>query len=202
MPIGILEQKYFLSPREAVEQLVGPATFGGEWEPNIDADDARMQGAIQNLQKVLQSGEVSATYTYGDGIERELTAAKAAGDFFKIDLKRDCCYLDIEKYPPCGLKINKLSLELFLRKFESRAPKALIVDVVKCEAWIRSLIKPGKRLPTNEELLKAATAQFVTLTKAGFRQARANAIAAERRDDLRRGGRPPGPRQRAPSLKT
>lgn len=200
MPIGILEQKYFLSPREAVEQLVGPATFGDQWEPNKISDDAYIKVVIQNMRNILQSGEVGATYTYGDGIEHELTAVKAAGDFFKIDIIRNSCYLDIDRFE-CGLKINKSELKSFLRKLESSGSKSTVAAELRCENWIRDLIKSGGRLPKKEELFEAAKVSCGISSFNGFQRAKNKAITAEGRDDLRRGGRPPGSRNRAPSVK-
>lgn len=190
MSIGKINEKYFLSPREAIEQLVGPATFDN-WDFN---KTEHIKLATGNLLKALQSGNVEAYYSDFDGFPRLLRPELAADQFFKIDAKRDCCFLGAFSPHPNDLKIKLADLEKYIRSQKSPLVRGSIRSETQCEYWLTELFKSADRPPNREELLKAAREKFSGLTAAGYWRARASALKASGREDLRAGGAPRGRR--------
>lgn len=143
MAIGEIKEKFFLSPREAVA-LIGPESFGPDWKPDLPYDDPIMKAALRNLYAALQSGTVDAYHHDFDGFERPLAPVEAANDFFKIDLKRNCCFFGPS--PPRELKISRAALKAFLEAVRKAQEPEIIDNLEQCTRWlIDRLQAPGRR---------------------------------------------------------
>lgn len=109
MPIGEITEKYFISPREAV-QIIGQATFGPEWRADLPNDDPMTKAALRSLYKALQSGAAKADYYETGQQPRPLTPAMADDELFTISLKHNGCLFGSTQWPPNFLKAEQESL--------------------------------------------------------------------------------------------
>lgn len=194
MPLELIEKKYFLSPREAVEEVIGPAMYGDGWRRNMSLKDAQFKHATSNLRKILQSGDVDATYSLGGGPEKKLTYVQTSSDYFVLDTDRDCCYFLIEKHPPYEIKIRRGSLVAFVKKFQGNETKGVVSAETRCEKWLLGLFRDGGPIPINKVLFDEANRRFGSLSQRGFARARGKAVAASGEDKWTMGGRPMGRR--------
>ena len=192
MQIGEITEKYFLSPKQAIK-IIGPLSFGTDWQHDLPLDHPHMQGALRNLYKALQSGTVSAFHHAFDGHERQLTAAQAGNEFFKIDVKRDCCFFGPIVGPPNELKIVRSELITFLENHRLSLLKSQKPDPIQaCKNWLIEKLSAPDRTPTNKELEPKAFNLFPDLSGNGYRAARKLALSELNDTRLRKGGRPKG----------
>ncbi|MET3353946.1 UNVERIFIED_ORG: hypothetical protein ABID33_001852 [Xanthobacter viscosus] len=196
IPIGEIQEKYFLSPREAIA-LIGPETHGSAWEDNLPFDDERIKIPLRNLYKALESGKVDAFYHAFDGHERQLKPAVAANEFFKIDLKRNCCLFGPIESHPYELKISKSDLVAFLSKHRRPSISTNASDLSKCFVWLLNLFTKHQEgtIGPSDKLFEAARIKFPSLSRRAFDDAKRRAVNESNRPDLRRGGRPKGSRK-------
>jgi len=192
MPIGKIESKFFLSPREAIDELVGPATHGDAWKLGLPADDDRVRSALRNLYKALQSGNVAAFHHAFDGHERQLSAAEAANEFFKIDLKRDGCLFGPIEGPPQQLKINRADLIAFLEAVQSARVHESGSDLDQCAAWLIERLSTSGRRPVNKDLRPEAKKHWPNLSERGYQNARGIARSKMGKSASEFSGRPRG----------
>ncbi|MFT4095691.1 MAG: hypothetical protein QM651_01120 [Rhodoblastus sp.] len=190
MAIGKIDEKYFLSPLEAIE-LVGPETYGDEWRQGLPVNDLMMKGALHNLYTALQSGSVLAVHHCGDGNETPLPPIEAAHEFFKIDLASNACF-PRGYSTPFALKIDRAGLLAYLKRHRPVMGRATLADNSRCRQWLVDLIEAGTELKPNKRLFEDASARFPGLSYRAFLKARARAIEHTRREDLAKGGRPRG----------
>lgn len=176
MPIGEIKDTYFVTPREAIDEIVGPATHGDTWQKQLPANDDRVRKALRNLYKALQSGKVSAFHHAFDGHERLLTAAEAANDFFKIDLDRDCCLFGPIEGLPRELKICRADLVGFLEATQSVIAPPALSDLEQCTRWLMERLSAAGRRPVNKELEPEASKRWPNLSGRSIKQARKLAL--------------------------
>lgn len=177
MPIGEIKDRFFLSPREAIDEIVGPATHGDAWQKQLPAGNDLVKIALRNLYTVLQGGKITAYHHAFDGHERQLTAIEAANEFFKIDLDRNCCLFGPIEGPPRELKISRADLVAFLDSAQSADEAQPPSDLEQCTCWLIERLSTTGRRPLNKELEPEALQRWPKLSKRQYKNARGNARA-------------------------
>jgi hypothetical protein len=186
MSIGI--KSIFVKPREAF-QIAGQESFGSSWEPSFidDPDSPFHQTALRNLRAALESGKVVASYHNFD-TEHLLQPYQAAGEFFHINLAKDCIHLADGAPQQC--KINAEELADFIRSHATGGPRLTAGAVTHCYGWLVEVMQTGERVPPKAALFEQAKSKFPGLSWTGFEGARTRAIEATGRHELRAPGRP------------
>ena len=184
-----IQKKMFVSPVEAF-QIVGQESFGSNWNDACinDEDSELRQIALKNLRLALQSGYVQALRHDFD-YERPLTAIDAAGEYFKIDLERNCINLSFFAGQPIQARIHVDDLRAFIRNNLDATPAPIIRDETECSRWIVARIRNGERVKPKALLWAEAKREFPNLSERAFNRARE--VANEKTGaDLHKGGRP------------
>lgn len=179
----------FVSPVEAF-QVVGQESFGPDWDANciLNNDSELRRVALNNLRLALQSGTVQALW-YGDQREHPLTPIEAAGEFFKIDLERDCINLSVFAGEPIRAGIHADDLKAFIRNAIETSPATTVGAETACRRWIVARIRNGERVRPTAFLWDEARREFPRLSERAFKRAR-RAAMQETGTDLDKGGRP------------
>lgn len=191
MPIGRIEEKAFLSPREAID-IIGPASFGSDWKPDLPIDHPLMKDALHNLYVALKSGLVEAYHDEYNGMPRPLRPIDIEDEFFRIDLKRNCCIFGPVESNPNRMNISRRGLEEFLRLHRSSPAQTKINEIKACHAWLADLFvrRDEASIGPSDALYVEAKKQFPKLSKRAFKKVRHDAAVEVNRPELLAGGRP------------
>ncbi|MDC1198833.1 hypothetical protein N8071_00455 [bacterium] len=184
-----IERAYFISPREAF-QIVGAESFRSSWDPSCaeDEDSEQRHVALNNLRAALESGRVQA-YWHDFDYERPLRPYEAAGEFFQINLKKDCIHLSFFAGKPIQCGISREDLLAFIRSASADSSKFIIGAERACERWLVSRFRSDDKIPKSDVLLDQVRTNFPRLSKAGYLRARKRAIELADRPDLKAPGR-------------
>lgn len=169
---------------------MGQESFGPDWDADCaqDKDSELRRVALKNLRLALQSGAVQALW-HGDQRGHPLTPIEAAGEFFKIDLERDCINLSAFAGEPIRAGIHTDDLKAFLRNAIDASPATTVGAETACRKWIVARIRNGERVRPTAFLWDEARREFPRLSERAFRRARRASIE-ETGADLNKGGRP------------
>lgn len=180
----------FVSPVEAF-QIVGHESFGSSWSVHCinDEDSEHRSVALANLCLALQSGQVDAFWNRFD-YERPLKPIEAAGEFFKIDLERDCINLSFFASEPIQAGIHADDLKAFVRNNLDASLAPTVGDETACRKWIVMRIRNEERVTPTRFLWTEAKRKFPRLSRRAFSRARRAAIIETGRVDISKGGRP------------
>jgi hypothetical protein len=182
-----IKTTYFVKPRAAF-QIVGQESFGVSWQPEaIDDTESELRRiALANLRAALESGHVRA-FLYDFRDEYPLDLREAAGEFFRINLDRDCVHL--ADGVPVECKIHSEDLVRFVRE-EGKPGKLTIGAQTACREWLVRRFSEGRGVPKREFLWAEAKVQFPGLSRAAFDRARAEAADDLGLEQLKSAGRP------------
>lgn len=184
-----INKTYFVSPIEAF-QIVGQESFGPGWISDCidDPESEQRRIALQNLRLALESGQVGAVWHDFD-FEHDLKPADAAGEFFRINLTKNCIHLSFYASKPIECRINADDLRNFIRT-EGKLPNKLTMGAeMGCLRWLVSKMQSDQVIPSNKHLWPMAKQQFPNLSHAAYVRARKRAIDQTGRKDLSKSGR-------------
>lgn len=186
-----ITKKYFVSPVEAF-QIVGRESFGSNWQESCIADKNSefREIALKNLRLALQSDHVRAFWHDFD-YERELTPVDAAGEFFRINLDKNCIHLSFYAGQPIQCGVHAEDLIAFIRAHGELSPATTAKDISECRKWIVARIRNGEKVSPVALLKEEAKTKFPSISDRGFLKARDAAIIETGRIDLNAPGRPP-----------
>lgn len=189
-PIKI-EKDYFVCPQEAFD-IVGQESYGANWDNIIvsQTDSEAYEIVVGNLLAALKSGMVSASWHRFDQPHR-LTSIMANGEFFQINLVKDCIHLDAFAGEPIECGINELELREFIRGFAENRTSPTAKAEADCFVYIVKLIETGGQISPIQSLQFLAKRDIPRLSIAAFRRARTKAFKKKGLYHLMKAGRPP-----------
>lgn len=170
---------------------MGQESFGSDWSEDCinDEDSELRRVALKNLHLALQSGHVQAFWHDFDH-ERPLKSIDAAGEFFRIDLERDCINLSFFAGQPIQAGVHADDLREFIRNSLDASPAPTVGAETACRRWIVTRIRNGERVKPTGFLWAEAQREFPRLSQRAFKRARQDAIEETGSTDLGKGGRP------------